>query len=335
MPRMSWALAPTIWACPASGPSSGAVDDTTRRLVNDLDLWLEDQSGTIYYPWTLNPANPGSPAVQTRANHIDNVEQVEIALPAAGMYTIHVGSTGAVANQPYSLLISNYGEVVPPELVLVIPQEGGFIDRGETLSIAPRELILRFNEGQQFIDTATSPPRDPNGWLSGGRDGIQVTRSVNGIWGDGDDQVVPIGWIGIGDRPNDVVLRFAESLPDDLYRISIIGSDDYLGPDDQPVGPLTNTMGLTFRYGQEVVDEHFAFELDLGAQVTAVVPQPIVVAQASITATSGANIPDGYRFTVGEWTSPVGRTRTRRLINSCINASSICRRPAVSMITGL
>ena len=288
------------WTDPASGPSSGAVDDTTRRLVNDLDLWLEDQSGTVYYPWTLDPANPDSPAVQTQANHIDNVEQVEITLPTPGLYTIHVGSTDAVANQAYSLLISNYGEVVPPELVLVIPQEGGFIDRGETLSIAPRELTLRFNEGQQFIDTSTTPPRDPNGWLSGGRDGIQVTRSVNGIWGDGDDQVVPIGWIGIGDRPNDVVLRFAESLPDDLYRISIIGSDDYLGPDDQPVGPLTNTMGLTFRYGQEVVDEHFAFELDLGAQVTAVVPQPIVVAQASITATSGANIPDGYRFTVGD-----------------------------------
>ena len=238
--------------------------------------------------------------MRTVANHVDNVEQVKIDLPAPGQYTIHVGATGAVTGQEFSLLVSNEGDAVAPELVLVIPQEGGFIERGATLSIAPRELTLRFNEGQQFIDESVSPVRDPNGWLSGGRGGIQVTRSVNGVWGDGDDEVVEIGWIGIGDRPNDVILRFSESLPDDNFRISIIGSDNYVGPDGQSVAPLRNTQFITFRYGELVVDEHFEFDLDLGAQVTAVVPQPVIVSGATLTVASALDASDGDKFTVSD-----------------------------------
>ena len=288
------------WTDLPSSPHSGAVDDTSPNLVNDLDLWITDAAGNVYYPWTLNPANPSLPAVQTRLNHIDNVEQVNIAIPNPGEYTIHIDATSTISSQQFSLFLNNEGRVVAPELVLVIPQEGGFVDRGDTLNIAPRELVLRFNEGQTFIDESVNPARDPNGWLSGGRSGIQVTRSVNGVWGDGDDEIVEIGWIGIGDRSNDVVLRFAESLPDDNYRISIIGSEGYVGPDGQLVEPLRNTQFVTFRSGEDIVDEHFEFELDLGAQVTAVVQQPVVVTSATIVATSAANIQDGTTFTVGD-----------------------------------
>ena len=189
---------------------------------------------------------------------------------------------------------------VPPDLVLVIPQESRFVERNQTLNIAPRELTLRFNEGQEFIDETVDPPVDPNGWLSGGRGGIQVSRSVNGEWDDGDDEVVEIGWIGIGDRPNDVVLRFAEALPDDEYRISIIGSEGYERIEDQPVSPLMNVNGVKFREGEEVIDEHFEFELDLGSQVTAVVQQPVVTTEATITVLPADQIDDGATFTIGD-----------------------------------
>ena len=208
---------------------------------------------------------------------------------------------GAWSLPDVSTALSSLGGAgqVYPDLVLVIPQESRFVERNQTLNIAPRELTLRFNEGQEFIDETVDPPVDPNGWLSGGRGGIQVTRSVNGEWDDGDDEVVEIGWIGIGDRPNDVVLRFAEALPDDEYRISIIGSEGYERIEDQPVSPLMNVNGVKFREGEEIVDEHFQFELDLGAQVTAVVQQPVVTTEVTITAVPANQIDDGLRSRLG------------------------------------
>ncbi len=55
---------------------------------------------------------------------------------------------------------------------------------------------------------------------------------------------VPItpAFIGIGDRANEVVLRFADRLPDDLYRIHIVGSGG---------SPLVNTAGQPFNGGAE------------------------------------------------------------------------------------
>ena len=37
-------------------------------LVNDLDLRVFDPSSQQHFPWTLDPANPGNPAVQHRRN---------------------------------------------------------------------------------------------------------------------------------------------------------------------------------------------------------------------------------------------------------------------------
>ncbi|MDP7016121.1 MAG: pre-peptidase C-terminal domain-containing protein [Pirellulaceae bacterium] len=78
---------------------------------------------------------------------------------------------------------------------------------------------------------------------------------------------VPIepGYVGVGDFSNEVVVRFAESLPDDTYRIDIFA-------DDNPVKTsLRNTDGEPYNDG---VDTQFTFELDLGAQVVSVIPQP-------------------------------------------------------------
>ena len=279
-----------------SGPVTLDIEPFYLSPNLDILATLYDESGTAIA--TSNPID------QLGASFNLNLE--------GGTYYLSVDGTGKpVTTDPG---YSDYGSLgyysisglinaippTPPELVLVIPQEGGFVDRGDTLNIAPRELVLRFNEGQEFIDESTIPVTDPNGWLSGGRNGIQVTRSVNGVWGDGDDAIVDIGWIGIGDRPNDVVLRFAQSLPDDDYRISIIGSDGYVGPDGQLVEPLRNTQSVLFREGKAVVDEHFEFELDLGAYVTAVVQQPVVTTAATIVAKSATEIADGTTFTVGD-----------------------------------
>ncbi|MBU4270739.1 MAG: S8 family serine peptidase [Planctomycetes bacterium] len=110
------------WTDPAPDilPGSG-LDDATLVLVNDLDLWLTDNSDTIFYPWTLDPANPGNPAVQTQLNHLDNVVQVWIADATAGWYTIHIGGMldAAYLSQDYSLIGS--GAVVPePSQIIML-----------------------------------------------------------------------------------------------------------------------------------------------------------------------------------------------------------------------
>ena len=74
------------------------------------------------------------------------------------------------------------------------------------------------------------------------------------------------------DRPNQVILRFAESLPDDLYRIEVFAVDDPA----RRIEALRNDSGDPFQPAMFGADRTTVnFELNLGAQVLAVVPQPI------------------------------------------------------------
>ncbi|MEQ1828096.1 MAG: hypothetical protein ABL921_19200, partial [Pirellula sp.] len=89
------------------------------------------------------------------------------------------------------------------------------------------------------------------------------------------DVIVQPGAVVIGDRPNEneVTLRFAETLPDDVYRLEVFGFDDA----GRGIRGLRNTNGEFFvpsnpNTRQDTID----FRLDLGPKVTAVVPQPIV-----------------------------------------------------------
>ncbi len=57
-------------------------------LVNDIDVHVIDPNGTTHYPWTIDPSNPGNPAVRTQADHLNNIEQVQIDDAQAGVYRI-------------------------------------------------------------------------------------------------------------------------------------------------------------------------------------------------------------------------------------------------------
>ncbi len=117
---------------------------------------------------------------------------------------------------------------------------------------APTELQFRFDSN---IDEATLS--------SGGIQNIQVRRSVDGVLGNGNDVDVVVPFLGLTNTPTDVVARFANPLVDDLYEVRIVGSGD---------NPLKNIDGEVFNDGSDLVGQ---FELDLGAQVVAIVPQPV------------------------------------------------------------
>jgi len=156
--------------------------------------------------------------------------------------------------------------VVGPILSGVQPSDGDLLplDGSGVRGIAPRELTFRFDENQQ-IDPDTLG-------------GIRIIRSgLDGDFANGHVQVTP-GYLGVGEAPeqNQVIVRFAESLPDDLYQIKLYGIDDTV----QQITALRNTRGEAF--GDLTADgvdngtnQVIRFELKLAPQVLAVVPQPI------------------------------------------------------------
>ncbi len=64
----------------------------TRRLLNDIDLELVSPSGDRFDPWVLDPEQPRAPAGRGR-NGLDNVEQVLVPSPEAGVWRAVVRGT--------------------------------------------------------------------------------------------------------------------------------------------------------------------------------------------------------------------------------------------------
>lgn len=159
-----------------------------------------------------------------------------------------------------------------PTLVSIRPNYGNFIEKTGPITVLqeqPRELTFRFSPGQT-LDTST---------LSG----IQIVGSKFDDEFVNDFEVFTPGYIGIGEQAADVVFRFATPLPDDLYEIRINGNA--LGGGTV----LRNAGGEAFNDGMNFTRR---FDLDLGATVQAVVPQP-VIRQQIISVSNAANLRDG------------------------------------------
>ncbi len=98
------------WMDPAATPLANPT------LINDLNVTLTSPSATVYLPFTLTPASPATPA-GTGVDHINNSEQIVVASPAAGTWTITVNSTTLPSGpQSYSLacsesILGGYGHV--------------------------------------------------------------------------------------------------------------------------------------------------------------------------------------------------------------------------------
>ncbi|HZE82741.1 MAG TPA: S8 family serine peptidase, partial [Puia sp.] len=110
------ALTATLaWTDPPGTPNLANVFDTTRKLVNDLDLRIIDPaSATVYKPWVLDPDPADRPAAATKGDNVrDNVEKVEVGSATAPgkTYLVAVSHKGTLARgtQAYSLLVSGVG----------------------------------------------------------------------------------------------------------------------------------------------------------------------------------------------------------------------------------
>ena len=115
------------WTDPAAAASSG-LDNTSPRLINDLDLRVTDPDGsTVYYPYVLNPANPANNAT-TGDNTLDNVEQVMIPSPrTAGSYTVQVTHKASLTNgtQNFSLIVDGSPPTPPTAVSQALTSRAG------------------------------------------------------------------------------------------------------------------------------------------------------------------------------------------------------------------
>ena len=92
------------------------------------------------------------------------------------------------------------------------------------------------------------------------------------------DTTIQPGSVVVGSAPNEneVTLRFAEALSDDFYRIEVFGFDDVssnvVGLRNVIAGQTKGQLFTPKKNDRDTIE----FRLDLGSQVTGVVPQPVV-----------------------------------------------------------
>ncbi|HWK04565.1 MAG TPA: S8 family serine peptidase [Puia sp.] len=107
-------VATISWTDPAGTPisetASNVLNNTTRMLVNDLDVRITSGSSK-WLPYVLDAKNPGN-AATTGDDALNNVEKIVVSNPVPGQaYIIKVTHKGTLTNttQAYSLLISGVG----------------------------------------------------------------------------------------------------------------------------------------------------------------------------------------------------------------------------------
>lgn len=96
------------WTDPAGQASSPSLNSRDSKLVNDLDVLVENSSShEIYKPWILDVENPGAAATKN-VNHVDNVEQIYITNPGENDFNIKISHSGLLSGgaQKFSLIIS-------------------------------------------------------------------------------------------------------------------------------------------------------------------------------------------------------------------------------------
>lgn len=116
------------WTDPAGTPAASdtVVDATTKMLVNDIDIQVQDTAtNTVHYPWTLNPdlagesaAVRGQAAVRTTRDNTNNVERIDVdASASARVLKVTVSPFGTITGGPQkvSLVLSGASPVKPKE----------------------------------------------------------------------------------------------------------------------------------------------------------------------------------------------------------------------------
>ena len=164
------------WTDPEGTPPPPSLNPTTLMLVNDLDMRIKHLgSSTTYYPYILDPSNPGN-AASTGDNYRDNVEQIYIASPPAGDYIVTISHKSILgSNQWYSLVCSQPmdfigTDTIDPTVTVTSPNGGEAwygnsahdvtwtaVDAGGVDSVS---IYYSINNGGSYDLAASGEPND-------------------------------------------------------------------------------------------------------------------------------------------------------------------------------
>jgi hypothetical protein len=126
-------------------------------LVNDLDLEVISADNTTFLPWILNSNTPELPALRGK-DKINNIEQITIENPTAGLYNINVnGSYVSNTSQDYSIVyeyeLKNQFEWNYPVANDNFPYDGKTISPfkwNSSFSGILGQLSISYNNGQTW-----------------------------------------------------------------------------------------------------------------------------------------------------------------------------------------
>lgn len=154
-------MASISWTDPA-GTATTALNSTTPRLVNDLDIRIS-KNGTTYLPWMLTGVNTNTLGDNIR----DPFERAEVS-GAFGTYTITVSHKGTLSSgsQRFSLIITG---IVPQTCTASIPDPvtiGNVLYNSASISWSAVQLATYNYRFRMLGDTA---------WITQGTASISAT----------------------------------------------------------------------------------------------------------------------------------------------------------------
>ncbi len=221
------------------------------------------------------------------------LEAIQVSGPSQGVVGTSVPSGSVLtlqgANAAQAVTDFGTGGAARVRLVSQIPGESGRETRVEVeqrnfggsanpvVVVTGQNVLVQLNSSPgnettvgQFISAINNNPDAAEVIRASLEEGSLETRiggqptnySPLSLTGVSDVEVVP-GFVGLGDSAREVVFRFAEPLPDDIYQIDVLGT----GPN-----VLANVDGEAFRDGENLSRR---FRIDLPPQVVAVVPEPV------------------------------------------------------------
>jgi hypothetical protein len=84
---------------PATFDPDIPLNNRTKKLVNDIDIVLKNNSNnTVYLPWVLDVEHPGYPATRGN-NNTDNVEQIYVDTLLPGSYVLEITGKGNILRE--------------------------------------------------------------------------------------------------------------------------------------------------------------------------------------------------------------------------------------------
>ncbi len=141
---------------------SPSLNDTTPKLINDLDLRIKrEATETEFKPWRLDVTNPSN-AATTGDNRRDNVEQVLVQNPAAGWYSIsitHKNQLFGSTPQFFSIIVTGGS----PELKAGFQSSNADVCQGDSIQFFnasfgfPNNFTWSFPGGSPSTSTAENP----------------------------------------------------------------------------------------------------------------------------------------------------------------------------------